>query len=108
MSRNYGSERRRHRLFVTQNTEYHLRDRTCIAVRDVWSGQWISEHPAVGRKLFGALKPCPTGFEPLDAPEPNCLLWFENGDDDILTSRLSVVTRPGKAIVNRYPAEAAA
>lgn len=108
MTANAGAERRRHRLFVTQNTEYHLRDRTCVAVRDVWSGQWQTEHPAVGRKLFGALRPSAAGFEPLDKPEPNCLLWFENGDDDILTSRLSVVTRPPKTALRKYPEEAAA
>lgn len=97
-----GQERRRHRLFVTQNTEYHLRDRKCVGVRDLWSGQWHQEHPAVGRQLFGAVMPGPGGLEPISDPQPNCLLWFENGENDILTSRLSVVTRPPKQVVQKY------
>ncbi len=30
-----GSERRIHRVFVTKNTEYHVRWQTCVAVRDL-------------------------------------------------------------------------
>ena len=45
------NERRKHRLFVTQNTEYHLREETCVGVRDLWSGRWREDHPAVGRRL---------------------------------------------------------
>jgi len=29
-----GRDRRRHRIYVTKNTEYHFRDGFCIAVRD--------------------------------------------------------------------------
>jgi hypothetical protein len=103
-----GAERRRHKLFVTQNTEYHVRDRQCVAVRDLWTGEWRDEHPAVGRRLFGAVRPGVYGLEPLDQPEVDCLLWFENGENDILTSRLTVVTRPAKRCLRKYPAEAAA
>jgi hypothetical protein len=103
-----GAERRRHKLFVTQNTEYHVRDRQCVAVRDLWTGEWRDDHPAVGRRLFGAVRPGARGLEPLDRPEVDCLLWFENGDNDILTSRLTVVTRPAKRCLRKYPAEQAA
>lgn len=101
-----GSERRRHRLYVTQNTEYHLCDKLCVAVRDLWSGVWRDDHPAVGKLLFGAVKPGPKGLEPLERPEVDSLLWFENGDNDILTSRLSVITRPPKRAARRYAAAA--
>ena len=50
-----GKERRRHRLFVTQNTEYHLREQLCVGVRDLWSGRWRDDHPhrfSVGRVSF--------------------------------------------------------
>lgn len=99
-----GVDRRRHRLYVTQNTEYYCRDRECVAVRDVYSGRWRPEHPAVGRTLFGAVKPGARGLEPLEVPEVNCLLWFENGQNDILTSRLTAVTRPQKGLAQRYAA----
>ncbi len=97
-----GHERRKNRLFVTQNTEYHVNEQTCVGVRDLWSGQWRSDHPAVGRRLFGAVIPGPNGLEPLDEPSVNCMLWFENGENDILTSRLTAITRPSKRITTRY------
>lgn len=96
------TERRRNKLMVTQNTEYHLRDRRCVAVRDLWTGEWRDGHPAVGRRLFGAVRPGPNGLEPLNEPAVDSLLWFENGDNDILTSRLTVVSRPPKSAVRRY------
>ena len=99
-----GKERRRHVLFVTQNTEYHLRSDRCVGVRDLWSGRWRNDHPAVGRRLFGAVLPGPTGLEPIDHPELNCLLWFENGENDILTSRLTAITRPPRDAVVSYVA----
>ena len=58
----------------------------------------------MGRKLFGAVRPGPRGLEPIDAPEVDSLLWFENGDNDILTSRLTVVTRPPKRVALKYAA----
>ena len=44
-----GPERRRHRVFVTRNTEYHFRDGFCIAVRDRRTGQ-LAETLARRRK----------------------------------------------------------
>ncbi|MFO0673294.1 MAG: hypothetical protein U0235_27385 [Polyangiaceae bacterium] len=29
----FGPDRRRHRVYVTKNTEYHFRDGFCVAVR---------------------------------------------------------------------------
>ncbi len=104
MSQTNGSERRRNKLLVTQNTEYHLRDKRCVAVRDLWSGKWDIGHPAVGRRLFGAVRPGTRGLEPLTEPEVDSLLWFENGDNDILTSRLTTVTRPPKTALRHYAA----
>lgn len=97
-----GPERRRHRLFVTQNTEYHLRDRTCVAVRDLWSGRWRRDHPALGRRLFGAVRACASGLEPIADPRPGSILWFENGDDDILTSTVTYVSRPPRTALRHY------
>ncbi|MEZ4436316.1 MAG: hypothetical protein R3F65_28285 [bacterium] len=102
MSQYEGPERRRHTLYVTRNTEYHLRDKRCVAVRDRNTGEWREEHPAVGKVLFGAVKPGPTGLEPELAPTVDSLLWFENGDNDILTSRLTAVARPPREIVATY------
>ena len=32
------NDRRKHVLYVTQNTEYHLRNDRCVGVRDLWTG----------------------------------------------------------------------
>jgi hypothetical protein len=42
-----GSDRRRHRLIVTRNTEYHLKDDLCVAVRDRNTKKWQVGHIAV-------------------------------------------------------------
>lgn len=99
-----GQDRRRHKLYVTRNTEYHLRDKRCVAVRDLWSGTWRADHPAIGKVLFGAVRPGPSGLEPQLEPSVDSLLWFENGENDILTSRLTGIERPEKAVVEAYPA----
>ena len=97
-----GRERRRHVLYVTQNTEYHLKDDRCVGVRDLWTGRWKQGHPAVGKRLFGAVAPSTDGLEPITHPEVNSMLWFDNGDSDIFTSRLTSITRPPKNAIDRY------
>jgi hypothetical protein len=37
-----GKERRIHRIFVTRNSEYHVRRNVCVGVRDRRSGEWLS------------------------------------------------------------------
>ncbi len=96
------TERRQHRIYVTRNTEYHLRGRLCVGVRDVWTGRWSRNHPALGRRLFGAVSPGRNGLEPVSEPRPGTILWFENGEDDILTSVLTFVSRPPKSAVQHY------
>lgn len=96
------NERRKHVLYVTQNTEYHLRDDRCVGVRDLWTGRWKQEHPAVGKRLFGAVSAQAGSLEPVNAPEVNSMLWFDNGDSDIFTSRLTSITRPPKNAIDRY------
>lgn len=38
-------------VFATQNTEYHLRGALCVAMRDRRSGEWITEHDALGAEV---------------------------------------------------------
>ena len=49
-------ERRRHRVYVTKNTEYHFRDGFCVAVRDRQSGDFLPGHLALRKRLHGGLK----------------------------------------------------
>ena len=41
------------------------------------------EHPAVGKRPFGVVSAQAGGLEPVNAPEVNSMLWFDNGDSDI-------------------------
>jgi hypothetical protein len=52
---NAAKERRIHRVFVTRNTEYHMRRNKCVAVRDRRSGEWHADHQALCRTIAGAL-----------------------------------------------------
>ena len=47
------TNRRRHRLFVTRHTEYHLRDDECVGVRDRDSGRWVRDHAALRLRALG-------------------------------------------------------
>lgn len=102
-------ERRRHRVYVTRNTEYHFRDGVCVAVRDRRSSSFRASHLAHGLKLEGCIKISPTGSEPSDA-EPNvgdALFFLQPLSDgrprQITTSRVERIDRPSKQDVLRYP-----
>lgn len=81
------------------------RDR-CVGVRDRDSGEWKSEHSALGSRLVGAVPP--SGVAPvLDRwPEPGDRLCF--GEMLVVTSPFESIRRPPREIVARYPAEARA
>lgn len=100
-----GVERRLHRMFVTQNTEYHFRGPTCVAVRDRKSGQFRLAHLALRRELttpvrFGAEG---TAYPSPERPAVGDALYFGAGGRELLTSVLTAVERPAKALVQAYP-----
>jgi hypothetical protein len=115
--KNYrGPERRRHRVFVTRNTEYHFRDGFCIAVRDRRTGHFLQGHLALHRRVQGGLRFFtnggihPNGGE----PRPGESLYFASdgrdpkGDDafrirDLVTSPLESIERPDPRLVDAYP-----
>jgi hypothetical protein len=100
-----GVDRRRHRVFVTRNTEYHFRDGLCVAVRDRQSGEWISDHVALQRSVSGSLMFFPNGaIRPnLGQPRVGEALFFATGGRDLVTSPLICEARPSKNIVDTYP-----
>ena len=100
-----GAERRRHQVFVTRNTEYHFRDRLCVAVRDRRSGAWLTDHVALQRPMSGSLLLSPNGaIRPtLGQPRLGEALFFATGGRDIVTSSLLEVGRPDKTVVASYP-----
>lgn len=100
-----GVERRRHRVFITRNTEYHFRDGLCVAVRDRRDGNWIGDHVALYRPVSGSLKFYPNGaIRPsIGHPRLGEALFFATGGRDLVTSPLLEIGRPEKTIVDGYP-----
>ena len=98
-------ERRRHRVYVTRNTEYHFRDGFCVAVRDRTSGDFLQGHLAIRRRLHGGLKFFHNGAvvpNPGD-PKPGEALYFAADGRDLVTSPLERIDRPAKKLVEAYP-----
>ena len=100
-----GSERRRHRVYMTRNTEYHFRDGFCVAVRDRRTGDFLHGHLALQRRVHGGLKFFPDGAIAPNAGEPRAgeSLYFAADGRDLVTSPLEAVARPAKEIVEAYP-----
>lgn len=104
-----GSERRRHRVYMTRNTEYHFRDGFCVAVRDRRSGDFLHGHLALQRRVHGGIKFFPDGGIAPNAGEPRAgeSLYFASEGRDLVTSPLEAVARPPKEVVEAYPSRRA-
>jgi hypothetical protein len=100
-----GPERRRHRVYVTRNTEYHVRDWFCIAVRDRRTGDFMQGHLALHRRIEGGLKFFPNGAIAPNPGEPRRgeSIYFAGNGRELVTSPLEEVDRPSKEIVREYP-----
>ena len=101
-----GTERRRHRVYMTRNTEYHFRDGVCVAVRDRRTGDWLPGHLALRRPLFGGLRFFLNGALLPNPGEPEVgeALFFGEGGRDLITSPLQGIERPTRETVEDYPA----
>jgi hypothetical protein len=100
-----GPERRRHRIYVTRNTEYHFRDGFCVAVRDRRTGEFLHGHLALSRRVEGGLKFFDQGGiapNPGD-PVPGESIYFGSHGPELVTSPLETVERPSKEIAGAYP-----
>jgi hypothetical protein len=102
-----GTERRRHRVYMTRNTEYHFRDGFCVAVRDRRSGDFLHGHLALQRRVHGGLKFFPNGAIAPNAgdPRPGESLYFAADGRDLVTSPLESVERPPRELVEAYPSQ---
>ena len=99
-------ERRRHRRFLTRNTEYHLKDEQCVGVRCRESGEWFIDHVALGKALAGGMSRTAYGYEPAP-PAPGASLWFDAGNSNVITSTVEAQDRPEKASLQAYLQRAA-
>jgi hypothetical protein len=94
-------ERRHNRVFITANNEYHMRDLTCVAVRDRHTRLWNTRHQAVGCKLTAGLHSlCGHGRFRYGLAEIGDQLCFDN---NLLTTSIEAVERPSKNTISSYP-----
>ena len=99
-----GKERRIHHVFITQNTEYHVRRDECVAVRDRRSGQFLEGHMALRSTLSGGISYRPNGVSATEAkPSVGESLFITAGTRDLVTSRVLRIERPAREIVATYP-----
>lgn len=98
-------ERRIHKIFVTRNTEYHLRKDLCVAVRDRHTGEWLRAHLALRHRVHGTLK-----FNRQGGITPNTglpavgeSLFFHASGRDLVTSPVLSIERPARDTVGAYP-----
>jgi hypothetical protein len=107
-----GLERRRNRVFVTVNSEYHCRDRVCVAVRNRATGELEPDHRAVGLWLSGGVRFDPdacSATAPPEIPHEGEQLCFTSlGRDpahDLVTSTVERIERPTREVAAHYPPE---
>jgi hypothetical protein len=99
-------ERRRRQKFVTRNSEYHFKDRRCVAVRDLNEGNWLLAHDALAKPLSGTIRFGRDGaaYPSLDPPRVGDALFFgDNGGPELITSVIHAIDRPTKDEVRSYP-----
>lgn len=88
--------RRRHRMFVTRNTEYHLRLDECVGVRDLETGKWQRHHAALRLR---AVQLPPMGH---DRRWVGRRLQFWGRNQDVVTSPVLDVGRPQREVLTHY------
>lgn len=98
-----GKDRRIHRIFVTKNTEYHLRRDRCIAVRDRNTGSFYPEHRALYRTLAGAVRFHGAGSISAEQSTPKVgeAMCFDGLN--VVTTVVEAIQRPEREIVVSYP-----
>lgn len=98
-------ERRIHKVFVTRNTEYHMRRDVCVAVRDRRSGEWLRGHLALRQRVHGGLRFTRAGgiLPNLGHPDIGESIFFHARGRDLVTSPVLSIERPERGTVMQYP-----
>lgn len=100
----HGKERRIHKVFVTRNTEYHVRRDLCVAVKDRRSGEWLRAHLALKNRVHGGIRFSRSGGIMPNPGHPKVgeSLFFHAAGRDLVTSPVLNVERPVRDTVRRY------
>ena len=98
------SERRIHKVYVTRNTEYHVRKALCVGVRDRRTGRWVKGHLAVRSRVSGGLRFHENGgVRPNEGtPAIGESLFFCADGRDLVTSPVVAIEPPERAIPTTY------
>lgn len=99
-----GPERRKNRIFVTKNTEYHFQGERCVAVRDRRSNKWLPSHLAIGRRLSGGVHFHKNGaaVPVCDQPAVGEALYFADEGRELITSAVCGLQRPSRELIRSY------
>jgi len=97
-------ERRRHKVYITQNTEYHLRNDTCVGIKSCRDGSWIRDNKVLMARLVGAVDSVGELAEHrCGMPEVGKYLLFLSDEGElIVTTKLENIDRPFKDAVINY------
>ena len=93
-------DRRRHRVFATKFTEYHLRSDECVGVRDRETGAWLRHHAALGLRAIQL----PESGDDLRWVGRRIQFWGRLAD--VVTSPVIEVGRPERWAVDHYISQA--
>ena len=102
ITRYEGEDRRQHKVFVTKNTEYHVRKGTVVGVRPRGSKEFFADHQALSMRLEGFL-PNGAHLPQPGLPKPGTRVYFATRENDVVTSPVVAIVRPPKATVAEYP-----
>jgi hypothetical protein len=99
-----GPDRRIHRVFVTRNSEYHLKLNTCVAIRDRKTGEWQQRHLALYRDVSGSIAYSANGNIRVNPglPKVGESMYFDAHDCELITSAIVSVERPRYTTVVHY------
>lgn len=89
-----------YRVFLTRSSEYHVRGRVCLGVRDRRTGAWTLGHPALRGQL--ASVDAQGRLQSVLTPVIGECLWFVGGARPVQTSPvLAVEEREALALGDR-------
>jgi hypothetical protein len=99
-----GPERRIHKIFVTRNSEYHMKKSTCVGIRDRKSGTWSKNHSALCQDIAGSILFDEDGSIKISPGLPRVgeSMYFDVGGVDLITSSIVSVERPVGNVVAQY------
>jgi hypothetical protein len=81
-----------YQVFLTRNSEYHVKSHVCVGVRDRRTGQWFSEHPALSRALSSVVRTADS-LSPLRTPHLGESLEFDLDGEPLRTSPVLNIER---------------